>query len=94
MNDSNWKKMVGIVGSVCRKYRRAVVNTRARQEYHEDITAAAGAESVATWTAEIERAEARRMTNPKVMDLLGTRIDKRMFPSAGLYLNAILCLVP
>jgi hypothetical protein len=89
MNDSNWKKMVGIVATVCRKYRRAVVNARARKEYHEDITAAAGADSVTIWTAEIDRAEARRMTNPKVMDLLGARIDRRMFPSVGLYANAI-----
>ena len=79
MNDSNWKKMVGIVDFISRKYRRAVVNSQARREYHHDMTASAGADNVAIWQREIEKAESERMANAKVMDIMGARIKKRTY---------------
>lgn len=78
MNDSNWKKMVGIVDTVCRKYRRAVANAGAREEYHEDLTAAADPNQVKLWKKEIERAENLRIINPKSMDIMGARVKKRL----------------
>jgi len=70
--------MVGIVDTVCRKYRRAAVNAVARQEYHEDLTAAADINQVKIWKKEIERAESIRITNPKSMDIMGARVKKRL----------------
>jgi hypothetical protein len=77
MNDSNWKKLTGIVGSVCRKFKKAVMHVNARREYHEDITAAADHRMVEAWTREIEAAEASRLLNPKAMDVMSPRINKR-----------------
>ena len=37
MNDSNWKKLIGIVSSVCRKFRQAVAKLDAQQAYHDAV---------------------------------------------------------
>jgi hypothetical protein len=84
--------MVGIVDTVCRKYRKAVVNAAARQEYHADLTAAADINQVKLWTKEIERAESIRITNPKSMDIMGARVAKRLSLAFISYLEGIDCL--
>ena len=86
MNDSNWKKLIGIVSSVSRKFQRAVVKLDAQKAYHEDLTAAADDGAlIAVWRREIEQAEADRINNVKAMDIMAPRIDK------GEYSWLILC---
>jgi hypothetical protein len=86
MNDSNWKKLIGIVFLVSRKFQRAVVKLDAQKAYHEDLTAAADDGAlIAVWRREIEQAEADRINNVKAMDIMAPRIDK------GEYSWLILC---
>src|SRR5271156_7155060 len=77
MNDSNWKKLIGIVSSVSRKFQRAIMKLDAKKAYHEDLTTAADDGAlIAVWRREIEQAEADRINNVKAMDIIAPRIDK------------------
>ncbi|EIW81842.1 hypothetical protein CONPUDRAFT_54267, partial [Coniophora puteana RWD-64-598 SS2] len=75
MDDSNWKKLVRIVLSLAEKWKRAIKEFPEAQEAFVDLTAMAGPELVAVWTAQLEQAQADRMSDPAAMDILNVQVD-------------------
>ena len=73
--DSNHKKMLGMTKYLCRRHKEASATLVASKQYLEELTQAAGPESVRYWTREIMEAEASRVKTPKVMDIYRARMS-------------------
>lgn len=77
--DSNHKKMLGIVSSLCKNHRKANDMVEHAQEYYDNLTRQAGPIAVAKWKTDIEHAEESRRHNLSAMDIYAAKIEK---PSA------------
>jgi Kyakuja-Dileera-Zisupton transposase len=85
--DSNHKKAIGMVATLCRGYRHAIDMLAHAKVYYENLTTQAGERSVEMWTEEIERAENERRNNVKVMDIYAAKLAEtpsdRRHPASG-----------
>lgn len=90
--DSNHKKLLGMMNWLCGRHKEASETFLHAHKYCTDLSQAAGVEVVQQWTSEIEKAERRRLENPAVMDLYGSRaaednadtpVDTRSAPVQG-----------
>lgn len=71
--DSNHKKTIGMVSSLCRSYRHAIDMVEHAKTYYQNMTDCAGKTAVEMWTADIERAERDRRTNVEVMNIYASQ---------------------
>ncbi|KAF8965105.1 hypothetical protein BDZ97DRAFT_1659385, partial [Flammula alnicola] len=72
--DSNHKKMLRITKVLCRRHIEASENLANLQQYFTELSEAAGPQAVERWKTDIEDAEARRLTDPKAMDIYAARV--------------------
>lgn len=75
-SDSNHKKMLGIVTTICKSYQRAIEMQDSSREYYDQLTNQAGPLAVGRWTFEIEMAEACRHENLSGMDIYAAIIEQ------------------
>lgn len=94
MGNSNWKKIIQICQSfystrVClliaveghtirTKYKRALDGTVEAEKYFGELTDSAPTGKAELWEREIRRAESRRYADPTAMDVMNSRVPKRM----------------
>ena len=71
--DSNHKKNIGMVSTLCRSYRRAVDMLDHAKSYYNNLTTEAGTTAVAKWTKDIEEAEAKRKKDVSSMDIYAAK---------------------
>lgn len=74
--DSNHKKMLGIVTSLCKNHRTATDMLEHAELYYENLTTQAGSLAIAKWTADIEEAEERRRYDLTAMDIYAANMNK------------------
>lgn len=74
--DSNHKKMLGIVSSLCKNYEKAEEMLKLTQEYYGNLTQEAGHIAVSHWEAEVRKAEENRLNDRRVMDMYATKREK------------------
>lgn len=67
-----------IVSLVCKRYKTAKDSVQDTLVYYQEITKAVAPPLVAEWTGDIEYAERERRNHPEVMDIMGTKGQKRM----------------
>ncbi|KAF8961009.1 hypothetical protein BDZ97DRAFT_1665083 [Flammula alnicola] len=72
--DSNHKKMLRITKVLCRRHIEASENLANLQQYFTELSEAAGPQAVECWKTDIEDAEARRLTDPKAMDIYAAQV--------------------
>ena len=72
--DSNHKKTLGMVSTLCRSYRHAVDMLDHAKTYHQNLTAQAGDAVVEKWTLDIENAETDRKYDITVMDIYAAKL--------------------
>jgi Kyakuja-Dileera-Zisupton transposase len=72
-SDSNHKKMLGIVTTLCLNHQKAIDMYEHAQEYYDKLTNQAGSLAVGKWKAEIEMAEANRRENLPAMDIYAAK---------------------
>ncbi|KAF8799489.1 hypothetical protein BYT27DRAFT_7227805 [Phlegmacium glaucopus] len=73
--DSNHKKTLGIIATLCRSYQTAVDMLDHAKNYYQNLTDQAGMTAVEKWTQDIERAESMRKHDVKVMDMYAAKLD-------------------
>ena len=78
--DSNHKKLIGMVATLCRLYWHAVDMFDHAQLYFHNLTEEAGATAVEMWTEDIVRAEKERRKDVTVMDIYAAKLAA---PPAG-----------
>ena len=66
--DSNHKKMLGIVSTLCKSHHKAIDMLEHAEEYYNNLTKQAGPVATAKWKADIELAEACWSYNLPAMD--------------------------
>ncbi|KAF8799827.1 hypothetical protein BYT27DRAFT_7016783, partial [Phlegmacium glaucopus] len=71
--DSNHKKTLGIISSLCRSHRTAVDMLDHAQTYYQNLTDQAGITAVDKWTQDIEKAEAMRKYDITAMDVYAAK---------------------
>ena len=72
--DSNHKKTIGMVSSLCRSYRHAIDMLEHARTYYQNLTDEAGTTAVEKWTDNIKRAESNRRQDIKVMDIYTAKL--------------------
>lgn len=82
--DSNHKKMLGIVNSICKQYRTATDMLDHAQIYFGNLTTQAGSLAVEKWTADIEEAEENRSNDLAGMDIYAANIDRSRITPASI----------
>ncbi|EFI28001.1 hypothetical protein CC1G_14493 [Coprinopsis cinerea okayama7 len=75
-SDSNWKKMTGIVSSICRDLPKAKEQAEEALERYTAISSAVTKTQMAQWGAELDDAKAKRLKDFKAMDILNSKLDK------------------
>ncbi|KAG2006106.1 hypothetical protein CC2G_002451 [Coprinopsis cinerea AmutBmut pab1-1] len=75
-SDSNWKKLTGLVSSICKELPKAKEQAEDALERYNAICGAVTKVQVNEWTAELEEAKVRRLTDFKAMDILNSKLDK------------------
>ena len=78
--DSNHKKMLGIVSSLCTNYKKAMDMSAHAQEYYDNLTNQAGPIAVGKWEADILEAESGRDVNRPAMDIYSAQIERPTVP--------------
>lgn len=73
-SDSNHKKTLGMVDSLCRSYRHAVDMVEHAKVYYRNLTEQAGMTAVEKWTDDIESAELHRKTDVTVMNIYAAKL--------------------
>ncbi|KAK7696208.1 hypothetical protein QCA50_000861 [Cerrena zonata] len=73
MYDSNWKKLIRMVPSLCRKWRACLEQTEDSDDYFQKLSEHVGATRAAQWTADEQRMQTQRDTNVEVMDEFDVR---------------------
>lgn len=73
--DSNHKKMLAIVPTLCKNNTKAIDMSQLAQEYYDNLTNQAGPVAIGLWQAEICEAEASRHDNRPAMDIYATQRD-------------------
>jgi hypothetical protein len=79
--DSNHKKMLGIVSTLCKNNRTAVDMLDHAQSYYDNLTIQAGPLAVGKWRADIESAESSRLFDLASMDIYSAKLDQRQQPN-------------
>lgn len=74
--DSNHKKMLGMVSSLCTNHRKASDMSIIAQEYYDNLTHQAGPTAVDLWEMDIRQAESARCNNRSAMDIYATNLDR------------------
>ena len=74
--DSNHKKMLGIVSSLCKGYVKASAMHIHAQEYYDNLSGQAGVTAVSKWKADIEEAESGRRNNLPAMNIYAAKQEK------------------
>ena len=86
--DSNHKKTIGMVSTLCRSYRHAVDMLDHAGTYYHNLTNEAGRTMVEKWSEEIEAAEVKRKYDKTAMDIYAAKladpIQSSRLPSAGM----------
>jgi hypothetical protein len=82
--DSNHKKTIGMVSSLCRLYRRAVDMSEHAKAYHKNLTDQAGMTAVEKWTADIESAELNRRNDITVMNIYAAKLADIEHPASSM----------
>lgn len=67
--DSNHKKTLGIISSLCQSHRTAVDMLDHAKTYYQNLTEEAGKTAVEKWARDIKEAEVERRDDISVMDL-------------------------
>ena len=67
--DSNHKKMLGIVSTLCKTHHKAIDMLEHAEEYYNNLTNLVGLVATAKWKIDIEAAEACRSYNLPAMDI-------------------------
>jgi hypothetical protein len=73
-NDSNHKKTIGMVSSLCRSYSHAEDMLDHATKYYQNLTNQAGMVAVDKWTEDIESAEKNRGDDVGVMDIYAAKL--------------------
>ncbi|KAF8952217.1 hypothetical protein BDZ97DRAFT_2066652 [Flammula alnicola] len=72
-----WRIMLRITKVLCRRHIEASENLANLQQYFTELSEAAGPQAVERWKTDIEDAEARRLTDPKAMDIYAAQVADR-----------------
>ena len=72
--DSNHKKTLGMVSTLCRLYHQAVDMLDHAKTYYQNLTNQAGSAAVQKWTLDIEAAEIDRRNDVTVMDIYAAKL--------------------
>ena len=81
--DSNHRKMLGIVPSLCKNFQKAVDMSEHANEYFNNLTTQAGAVAVGKWESEIKTAEEGRLKDRQFMDIYATKLEKQSPPTSA-----------
>jgi len=85
--DSNHKKTLGIVNTLCRSHQTTVDMLDHAQNYYRNLTDQAGPTAVAKWDQDIEVVEAMRKYDITTMDIYAARLEDRQsasqYPASG-----------
>lgn len=85
--DSNHKKNLGMVSSLCRSYRHAVDMLDHSKTYYQNLTDQAGRTMVEKWTDDIVAAEAKRKYDKTAMDIYAAKLagtsQENSYPASG-----------
>ncbi|KAF8800874.1 hypothetical protein BYT27DRAFT_7023015, partial [Phlegmacium glaucopus] len=71
--DSDHKKMLGMVTTLCKLNSTAINMLEHAQSYYQNLTVEAGQTAVEKWTSDIERAEEKRPLDITAMDVYGVK---------------------
>jgi hypothetical protein len=74
--DSNHKKMLGIVKTLCRNHQNSIDMLESACEYYDKLTIQAGPISVEKWDYDIKEAEKCRHDNLPAMDIYRAKLDQ------------------
>jgi hypothetical protein len=74
--DSNHKKILGIVKTLCKNHRIAIDMLEHAQLYYDNLTIQAGSIAVEKWKSDIEEAEENRVNNLAGMDIYAAKLDE------------------
>ncbi|KAG6864254.1 hypothetical protein C0991_011049 [Blastosporella zonata] len=83
MADSNWKKMQGMVTSLCKKYKLAQEMYGASLAYFGDCSKGSTPQEIQKWESDIKEAETRRRQDRKAMDVLKAQLPTPTEPPLG-----------
>jgi hypothetical protein len=81
--DSNHKKMLGMVSSLCTNHQKASDMSIIAQEYYDNLTHQAGPTAVDRWEMDIRKAESTRCNNRSAMDIYSTNLERPKTPIAS-----------
>ena len=73
--DSNHKKTIGMVSTLCQSYQHAIDMLEHAEKYYQNLTEQAGMSAIDRWSTDIEMAEKDRRENIKVMDIYAAKLD-------------------
>jgi hypothetical protein len=81
--DSNHKKAIGMVSSLCRSYLHATDMLEHAKTYYQKLTEEAGVSAVEMWTDDILKAENGRRKDVSVMNIYAAKMpDNHQMPSS------------
>jgi hypothetical protein len=91
--DSNHKKMLGMVMTLCKSNSTAIDMLNHAQSYYQNLTMEAGSTAVEKWNIDIVRAEERRTEDITAMDIYAAKLDTDppacRLPAAGVAGSAL-----
>lgn len=73
--DSNHKKTLGIIKSLCISHRTAVEMLQCAKIYYDNLTYEAGNSAVEIWREDIEEAERQRKYDISAMDIYAAKLE-------------------
>jgi hypothetical protein len=76
MNDSNWKKLIRMVPTLCRKLRNACRQRGVFKKAYEDLTSASDPDMIVKWQAAEADALEKRSSDLKVMSIFDVNVAK------------------
>ncbi|KDQ51516.1 hypothetical protein JAAARDRAFT_139970 [Jaapia argillacea MUCL 33604] len=76
MNESNWRKLIGMVLSLIKKYKKAVDGLVVTTEAFDEINASASTANVRAWLTIKKKAQGDWHIDPQSMDVYDTMIKK------------------
>jgi hypothetical protein len=87
-NDSNHKKTLGMISSLCRTHRTAVDMLDHAETYYENLTNESGSTGVEMWMHDVEEAEVMRKYDITAMDVYAAKSNNTAMgtrqPAAGM----------
>ncbi|KAK7694425.1 hypothetical protein QCA50_001611 [Cerrena zonata] len=76
MCDSNWKKLIGMVAAIFRKWKNAVDQAAESEEDFQSLCTSVGEEKSKKWSIEEAEAQARRDGDPTAMDIFDIKEEE------------------